>query len=315
MPWFESPDPAPLKGKVVVVTGGALGIGASLVELLYTSGAHVFFGDVLDESAAQLIERLTDIKSPSEDIPRLAFVRTDVSSYEDNLRLFDAAYSNCGKVDHAVAAAGIGGKGLLCDEHLTLESVKEPISTVGVDVNLKGPIYFCRIGSVYLRQRGESEATISGPADQKSITLISSVAGFTEAPGIEMYTASKHGVLGLVRALRPTLAKSSPQPIRINAICPWYTQTRMARNVQDHWLKAGLPVNQPMDVARIIAGAMIDATLNGAALFISGGKAWDIEKGIDDLQPQWLGEENSRAMAKGQELLGDGKMWVTGKRN
>ena len=95
------------------------------MELLYTSGAHVFFGDVLDEPAKQLVERLTSSRTAQEDTPQIAFIRTDVSSYEDNLRLFDAAYSNCGRVDQAVSVAGIGAVWRLCDPSLTLETVKE----------------------------------------------------------------------------------------------------------------------------------------------------------------------------------------------
>ena len=104
--------------------GGSLGIGAALVSLLYASGAHVFFGDVLDEPAKQLVERLTSSGSASGDTPQIAFLRTDASSYEDNLRLFDAALSNHGRVDHAIAVAAMGA-GPLCDQSLNLETVRK----------------------------------------------------------------------------------------------------------------------------------------------------------------------------------------------
>ena len=58
-------------------------------------------------------------------MPQIAFVRTDASSYEDNLRLFDAAFSNCGRVDHAIAVAGMGGGWRLCDPSLTLETIRK----------------------------------------------------------------------------------------------------------------------------------------------------------------------------------------------
>lgn len=57
---------------------------------------------------------------------------------------------------------------------------------------------------MYLRQQPsdkKSDSTAEG-ADNKSLTLVSSVAGFTEAPGLAVYSAGKHGVYGLMRALR-----------------------------------------------------------------------------------------------------------------
>ena len=87
-------------------------------------------------------------------------------------------------------------------------------------------------------------------------------------------------------------------------------------------------MNQPLDVAKVIAGlwqlinirsfdlltsflgAVAEPSLNGAALFVTGGRAWDIECGINELQPQWLGDENHRSMVIGQKLLGNGDSWI-----
>ena len=86
------------------------------------------------------------------------------------------------------------------DPNLTLDSVREePMRSMSVvDVNLKGPLYFARLASVYLRHLGPGA---SGAGD-KSLTLISSVAGFREDPGLYAYVAAKHGVMGLMRVLR-----------------------------------------------------------------------------------------------------------------
>jgi NAD(P)-dependent dehydrogenase (short-subunit alcohol dehydrogenase family) len=157
---------------------------------------------VLDEAATQLVQRLTSTQRATEHPSQIAFVRTDAARYGDNLRLFDTALGNHGRVDHAISAAAIGGVGVLCDEGLTLETVREPVSTTAVDVNLTGVIYFTRIASVYLRQ-GRDVGKGAESAIDRSITLVSSVAGFIESPGIEVYSATKHGVLGLVRSLRP----------------------------------------------------------------------------------------------------------------
>jgi NAD(P)-dependent dehydrogenase (short-subunit alcohol dehydrogenase family) len=83
---------------------------------------------------------------------------------------------------------------------------QEPDIDDSLDVNLRGPILFSRIASVYLRQQPQNEqsssSTTTEKAATKSLTLVSSVAGFTEAPGLAVYSAGKHGVYGLMRALR-----------------------------------------------------------------------------------------------------------------
>ncbi len=190
---FHPGDSSGLKDKVVVVTGGALGVGASLVRLLNIAGAHVFFGDVQDEPGAALEKELLSNSKTS-----VKYVHCDVTSYEDNLRLFDTALKAHSRIDHAVANAGLGEQGTMFDPSLTLESVREePTRSMKVvDVNLKGPLYFARIASVYLEQGPKD-----GPAD-KSLTVVSSVAGFREDPGLNVYVPTKHGVLGLMRVLR-----------------------------------------------------------------------------------------------------------------
>lgn len=184
---------------LIFLLGGALGIGKELVHLCHSAGAHVFFGDVLEEAGNALEQELSSSSSKQH----VKFVPTDVSDYQSNLRLFDLAYETCGRIDHAASVAGIGERGNIVDPSLTLESVREePKESMKVlDVNFTGPLYFSRIASVYLRQPTLNEKSSTSIAD-KSLTLVSSVAGFTEAPGLFVYSATKHGVYGLMRALR-----------------------------------------------------------------------------------------------------------------
>ncbi|KAG9967157.1 putative 3-hydroxyacyl-CoA dehydrogenase, partial [Aureobasidium melanogenum] len=154
---------------------------------------------------------------------------------------------------------------------------KEPNIDTSINVNLKGPILFSRLASVYLRQPPLNDKSSTAAAN-KSLTLVSSVAGFTEAPGLAVYSSGKHGVYGLMRALRKVLIKASPNPIRTNAICPWMTETRMVSGIEESWKEAGLPRNKAIDVARVITGVMVAESLNGEALYVEGGRAWGIEE-------------------------------------
>ena len=96
---------------------------------------------------------------------------------------------------------------------------------------------------MYLKQGAQAN-------EDKSLVLVSSTAGFKETPGLFVYQASKHGVLGLLRSLRLYLPKT--HGVRVNAICPWMTDTVMVDGIRDNWVKERLPVNTPADVGRIM---------------------------------------------------------------
>lgn len=275
------------------------------------------FGDV-NEPAARELESLLG-KS-------VQFRHCDTSSYQDQLALFALAEKTYGRVDIAVANAGVGVHKDIFDPSADIDI--EP-SMIEVDVNLKGAIFTARIGMHYLRKTGGGD-----------LVLISSIAGFKECGGLAPYTASKHGVLGLMRGLHIV---AIPENIRINVICPWMTsksrrpvvaihaecttETKMVKGIEAGWRELGLPENQPEDVARSI---LLCASANrseagkthpgarmpfaGKILWIAGGEAYEIEDAIQELEPQWLGEENSKVLAKGQAFLASqGTSWDADK--
>lgn len=135
----------------------------------------------------------------------------------------------------------------------------------------------------------------------KSIVLISSIAGITESPGLFAYGAAKHGVVGLMRSLRPWAPLR--YGVRVNAICPWATDTQLL-GVKEQWVQEKMPLNTAGDVARCILQCAADQDLNGKAVFVTGGRFFDTEEGVDRCLPQWMGKENAREFLKGQELLG-----------
>lgn len=178
---------------------------------------------------------------------------------------------------------------------------KEPIPLKDhVDINLTSVISFTRIALAYMKSSKDPEG--SAPFS-KSLCLVSSIAGITEAPGLFSYSPSKHGVIGLMRALRPWAPVR--YGVRANAICPWATDTQLfAPGLRDAWNKENLPMNQPHDVGKIIVHCTADQALNGTAVFVTGGKYFDTEEGIDRTLPQWMGEKNAKEWLTGQDLLG-----------
>lgn len=75
------------------------------------------------------------------------------------------------------------------------------------------------------------------------------------------------------------------------------TDTGMVAGFAAAWKKENLPVNTPLDVAKIALGVACE-------IYVEGGRGWEIEDNINRLEPQWLGEEPSKSLAKGQQLLG-----------
>ncbi|KID67818.1 5'-hydroxyaverantin dehydrogenase [Metarhizium brunneum] len=297
-----------VRDKVVVLAGGAQGIGAATVSTLYRAGGHVVCGDWNEDAARSYNNAL--IANAGDGTGSIQFVKVDISKYESQLDLFDAAIKTHGRVDIAICCAAVGEQaGWFEPESLDLESVRTvptPLADI-LDINLKGSLYFTRIALAYLRPQGPAE----GRGGSRSIILLSSVAGFKESPGLFAYSASKHGVLGIMRGLR--LYTPARFNVRINVVCPWATDTQMLGHVKRAWEAAGLPMNQPADVARIICELATGEQHNGRAVFVGGGRGYDIEKGIDDLEPQWLGEEPARALNRGQQVLGMGENWGKGK--
>lgn len=108
--------------KIIVVTGGASGIGAALVTLLYEQGARVAFGDNNHNAGEVLVKTLTADNCSSG---MVSFVSCNVSNYQDVYTLFRKALDLHGRVDHAVSCAGIvdDPKASYFDPDLDVDSV------------------------------------------------------------------------------------------------------------------------------------------------------------------------------------------------
>ncbi|KAI7783550.1 hypothetical protein LA080_011679 [Diaporthe eres] len=301
---FSEEDVKALKGRVVVLTGGAQGIGAAAVSLYHSQGAHVYFGD-WDEAKGKAVVQELQSKNTGGSVH---FQKLDVRDYDSQLALFDTPFKDHGHVDVAVSCAAVKEQGGWFEpEDLDLASVRlEPVPLKDhIDINLVSVLSFCRIALAYMK--ASHPAGEEGKDFSKSIVLVSSIAGITEAPGLFAYSTAKHGVIGLMRALRPWAPLR--YGVRVNALCPWATDTQLL-GVKEKWLKEKMPLNSPTDVGKIILQCSADRGLNGKAVFITGGRFFDTEEGVDRTLPQWMGEQNAKDFLKGQELLGLGDGWT-----
>jgi len=311
MALFNPPqsDIGSLQNKVVVLTGGANGIGAATVRLLARKGAVVVFGDVDAAAAQSLIESIHDEfrKNRGEYVqsPCVGFLPVDVSLYADNVNLFSTALSRHGRVDHAISIAGISETGSWFEPSLSIDDIAQPPSTSTLDVNLIGVCFFARVAAVYLRH----SQTISGGESPATLTLMSSVLGFKAGARIPMYSVSKHGVLGLMRSLEKALPRK--HGVRVNAVCPWVTDTNIVKGLTKGWEKAGFALNTADDVANVMVKltCMKNAQANGMALYIEGGRAWNIQEGLDREERSWWGEELCKEYERSEIMA---RAWADG---
>jgi len=93
------------------------------------------------------------------------------------------------------------------------------------------------------------------------------------------------------------------------------TRTRLTLGIEDAWANAGLPSNTPDDVAKVIAGVMVDGKVNGATLYVEGSRAWNIEEGLLATRRSWLGEQREADLDKGTALMGGGEHWTDNEKS
>jgi NAD(P)-dependent dehydrogenase (short-subunit alcohol dehydrogenase family) len=194
-----------LKGKTALVTGGARGIGLAVGQALYQAGANVLLTD-LDE--ASLAAARSEIGGE-----RVAARKADASDPDDMRACVAAAVEAWGGLDVAILNAGI-------------EGVVKPIVEYPLDrfdqviaVNLRGVFVGLQCTAPAIAERGGG-----------AIVIMSSVAGVQGTPGFSAYTASKHGVVGLMRCAALELA---PRNIRVNNVHPGPIETRMMRSIEE----------------------------------------------------------------------------------
>lgn len=209
-----------LEGKTAVITGGGGGIGRAAARCFAAEGANVLICDI-DEAL------LKDAEAEIGD-NHVSSLAMDVTSAEDNEGMFETAVERYGGVDIFLANAGIEGPvGLLVDaDEADFERV--------MAVNVKGVWLGLKYGVPVIAKRGGG-----------SIVITSSVAGIAGTAGIGPYSATKHAVVGLMRAAAREYAAMG---VRVNTVNPAPVETRMMRS-----LESSMSPNDPEAMHKTIA--------------------------------------------------------------
>lgn len=204
-----------LNDKVVVVTGGASGIGLALARAVTSRGAHVVIADV-EQSALDAVRDGGGL--PADTL----MVRTDVSDPASVAGLRDAVLDRHGRVDVLCNNAGVSTFNMLADQTL------DDWSWV-LGVNLWGVIHGVAAFLPVLRSQGT-------PAH---IVNTSSVAGLVSGVAfLGPYAVSKVGVVAISETLRQELAFTG-EPIGVSVVCPSATDTKVMEAERNRPATAG----------------------------------------------------------------------------
>ncbi len=254
-----------LDGKVVLISGGARGLGAAMAEALCRGGAKVVLGDVLNREGKETAARLGDENA--------MFVPLDVTKEAQWESAIGAAIKRFGGLDAVVNNAGIETTALLAD--CTLEAFNQTQS-----VNLSGT--FLGVKHAIRAMRPGGSAGRGG-----SITNISSAGGLKGAMGLGAYCASKGGVRLLTKAAAVECGRLN-YGIRVNSVHPAFVKTEMGSKVLRDYVELGLVPDEDTAQAAFLNAHLIGVgkardVANSVSFLISDAARWitGIELSVD----------------------------------
>lgn len=240
-------DAQPMRDRVVLISGGAQGIGRGIAQSVLGAGGSVLIGDLDTESGRACIDEWKVGQ-------RAVFGRLDVSSESSVQGWIQAALKTFGRIDGLVNNAGIADPGIGNLTELTLARWNEYLAT-----NLTGA-FLC-----------SKHALSSLQESHGAIVHIASTRALQSEPHTEAYAATKGGLVALTHAM----AVSAGPAVRVNAILPGWIATddwrkpasRRAPKLsrQDHAQHPAGRVGTPKDI-----GDMAVYLLSAQAGFITG---------------------------------------------
>ena len=239
-----------LNGKVVIVTGGASGIGFATAKRFASEGSKVVIFDYNKEALDKTLAENPDIAGG---------VKVDVSSSEEVGKAFSQVDEDHGIVDVLISNAGISVRKPFVD--MDYEQWKRV-----VDINLGGMFLCSREAARRMKKKGSGV-----------ILMTASTNGTEGHPNYADYNASKAGVI----LLSKTMALELAPEVRVNSICPGYVLTPMQKAEYTpemlEKVNQGIPIKrhaQPEEIAALFAFLASDqaAYITGSSIHIDGGE-------------------------------------------
>ena len=247
-----------MKDKVVLVTGGAAGIGKATAMRFAEEGAKVVICDVNETVGQETLKILGENAS---------FYKVNVANREEVQKWVDDVVAKYGRVDVMVSNAGIlrDGQMVKVKEGQLVSQMSEADFDLVISVNLKGVFNCAQAVAPYMIKQGGGV-----------ILNASSVVGLDGNFGQTNYVATKSGVIGMTKVWARELGKYG---IRVNAVAPGFTATEILNSMPEKiidGMKARTPLGrmgEPRDIANAyLFLASDDASfITGETLRVDGG--------------------------------------------
>jgi 3alpha(or 20beta)-hydroxysteroid dehydrogenase len=236
-------------GKVVLISGGAQGMGASHAQMLVAEGAKVVIGDILDDKGQALAGELGE---------SARYVHLDVTQADQWEAAVAVANSEFGSLTGLVNNAGIVALGKIGKfDMVKWQNV--------IDVNLTGTFLGMQASVDSMKAAGNG-----------SIINVSSIEGLRGAPMVHPYVASKWAVRGLSKSAAIELGKFN---IRVNSIHPGFIRTPMTKHFPEDMVTTplGRPGQSP-EVSTFVIFLISDESsyATGSEFVMDGGLVTDV---------------------------------------
>ncbi|PXX63351.1 NADP-dependent 3-hydroxy acid dehydrogenase YdfG [Nocardia tenerifensis] len=259
-------DTSKIRGKVVVITGGARGIGLATATALQALGAKIAIGDI-DEAT---------VKESGTDRGFELYGRLDVTDAASFESFLDEVERTVGPIDVLINNAGIMPTGKLVEE-------PDQITRRILDINVYGVILGSKLGLARMLPRGRGH-----------VINIASLAGETHIPGLATYNASKHAVLGFTDTLREEYRESG---VRFSSVLPTLTNTELGAGVTAPKL---LRPAEPEEIADAIVGLIVAPRSKVRVTALAG-----FVSQVVGLLPAAVGDGIARALGASHAFLDD----------
>jgi NAD(P)-dependent dehydrogenase (short-subunit alcohol dehydrogenase family) len=241
-----------LEGKVALITGGTLGIGAAIALDLAKRGANIVAVARNLSDAAQQLQR--DIEQLGR---KCLLIAGDVTKGDDCTRCVEQTVSEFGRLDVLVHNASGPSPGKI--EDITPEQWHETM-----DLHVNANYYLCRAALPHLRKAGEA-----------AIITVSSTAGIRGVPGAIAYATAKGAIPQFTRSLARDVADDN---IRVNCVAPGVIRTRFHDDMPEQRRQLNLahriPLHRegtPEQVAEAVAMLITNDYITGETIVIDGG--------------------------------------------
>ena len=228
-------EPSHLQGKSVLVTGGASGLGLHAARYFVEAGAIVTIADIQDGTNIA-----ADLNSKG---CKMQYIHCDVTDWDSQVAAFQAAlaFSPSRDLDAVVVYAGVDDSGHLVDYinaiPASFNGPPPPRPNVRpIDVNTTGVFYTATLALHYLRINAQAADHMA--KSPKSLTIVSSLAGYIDDTHDSIYTASKFGSRGVFRAIRARA--NSELHVRVNLMAPWAMKTPMTAPILEKMAEYGI---------------------------------------------------------------------------